>query len=322
VRELDWDGRTVWEWAPPDSLGIGDLPGTVRFHHDVERLAGGNTLLLCSVWVDVPAISSRTLVDDCVLEVTPGGEIAWRWHTFQHFHEFGFSAEAKRLIAEKGGDWAHANSVSTLPPNPHSGPALREGNLLVSYRFTNTVAVVGRPSGQVLAKAGPNGNVTIGQHHAYMIPEGLPGAGNVLAFDNGGPTGYPLQARPYSRVVEMDPASRKMVWDYVASKSGVDVYRFYTWDRGSSQRLANGNTLILEAMDGRMFEVEPEGEIVWEHVTPFTRGYRRHGRWVYTRAVYRVVRLPLGWGPAAEESVGARDGGRIAPRVDGHGESR
>jgi hypothetical protein len=317
VRELDWNGNTVWEWEVPETLGVGEEPGTVRLHHDVERLPNGNTLLLCSFFIEVPTISPRRLLDDCILEVTPGGQIAWRWITHQHFEEFGFSQKARGLIRDAGGDWAHANSLSVLPENPHSGPALAKGNLLVSYRFINTVAVVGRPSGHVLAQAGPNGNVTIGQHHVYMIPEGMPGAGNVLAFDNGGPSGYPLQGRPYSRVVEMNPANRTMVWDYVASMSGVDVFTFYTSDRGGAQRLPNGNTMIVEAMEGRIFEVDPEGEIVWEYMTPFTWSYVRHGKPVFTRAVYRAYRLPIGWGPGSSAGAGLRTAGRLAPLVPG-----
>ena len=30
----------------------------------------------------------------------------------------------------------------------------------------------------------------IGQHHAHLIPKGLPGAGNLMVFDNGGASGY------------------------------------------------------------------------------------------------------------------------------------
>ena len=30
----------------------------------------------------------------------------------------------------------------------------------------------------------------IGQHHAHLIPQGLPGAGNLMVFDNGGSSGY------------------------------------------------------------------------------------------------------------------------------------
>ncbi len=56
----------------------------------------------------------------------------------------------------------------------------------------------------------------IGQHHAHMIPQGLPGEGNILVYDNGGwagygsanpskPSGCQECLRDYSRVLEFDP---------------------------------------------------------------------------------------------------------------------
>lgn len=37
---------------------------------------------------------------------------------------------------------------------------------------------------------------TSGQHDAHMIPTGLPGAGNVLVFDNDGASGFPPTRLP------------------------------------------------------------------------------------------------------------------------------
>ena len=65
----------------------------------------------------------------------------------------------------------------------------------------------------------------IGQHHAHLIPKGLPGAGNLLVFDNGGSSGYgfasPIApdgggafARATSRVLEINPVTLELVWSY------------------------------------------------------------------------------------------------------------
>jgi hypothetical protein len=35
--------------------------------------------------------------------------------------------------------------------------------------------------------------------------------------------------------------------------------------------LPNGNTLICEGYDGRLFEVTTKGQVVWEYVSPFFR---------------------------------------------------
>lgn len=63
----------------------------------------------------------------------------------------------------------------------------------------------------------------------------------------------------------------------------------------SAQRLVNGNTLITEGADGRLFEVTTAGDIVWEYVSPyFTQGANR------TNRVYRAYRVPYAWVPQLE----------------------
>ena len=47
-----------------------------------------------------------------------------------------------------------------------------------------------------------------------------------------------------------------------------DAQPFWSNVRGDQQRLANGNTLITESEGGRIFEVSPDGEIVWEFINP------------------------------------------------------
>ena len=43
---------------------------------------------------------------------------------------------------------------------------------------------------------------------------------------------------------------------------------------GGAQRLQNGNTLITEAVFGRMFEVTQGGEVCWEYTNPHFAGYK------------------------------------------------
>lgn len=40
----------------------------------------------------------------------------------------------------------------------------------------------------------------------------------------------------------------------------------------NAQRLPNGNTLITEGMNGRIFQVTPEKMVAWKYVSPYT-GY-------------------------------------------------
>ena len=82
--------------------------------------------------------------------------------------------------------------------------------------------------------------------------------GHILVFDNG------LQ-RGWSRVLEVDPLTDRIVWEYGAT----DRERFYSRGRGNAQRLPNGNTLIADSDNGRAFEVTHEGDLVWEFRNPF-----------------------------------------------------
>ena len=92
--------------------------------------------------------------------------------------------------------------------------------------------------------------------------------GHILVYDNGGLAGYPRRARPYTRLVELDPESGKIVWTYRDHHRSFYHQRFFSMSWGTAQRLPNGNTFSLDANLGRLFEVTPDGEIVWEYVNP------------------------------------------------------
>jgi hypothetical protein len=94
-----------------------------------------------------------------------------------------------------------------------------------------------------------------------MIPKGLPGEGNILVLDNGGFAGYgDSKIRAYSRVLEFNPVTMEIVWEY-SDRTGLDIplygenQRFFTPFIGSAQRLPNGNTLITDGVTGAIIEV-------------------------------------------------------------------
>ncbi len=141
-----------------------------------------------------------------------------------------------------------------------------------------------------------------------MIPPGLPGAGNIMIFDNGGASGYgapnALSANGYaiygragSRILEIDPVTLELVWSYRHAN-------FFSTNISGAQRLPNGNTLITEGAPGRVFEVTAEGENVWEYMNP-PSPYSTRG----SNSVYRAYRIPYDWipqlQPPAESAVQA-----------------
>jgi hypothetical protein len=313
-----------------------------RQHHDYQRegnpvgyyvpgldplVAEGKTLLLCHKNIMNPKISGKLLLDDTIIEVTWGGKITWEWRCSDHFGEMGLSEEARNTLARdpntrigRGGtgDWMHINSMSALGPNRwfNAGDErFHPDNIIWDGRQTNILAITDKKTGEIVWQIGPNYAATpalrklgqfIGQHHVHMVPKGLPGEGNILAFDNGGkagygapnpgaPTGKNNALRDYSRVVEFNPVTLEVVWQYTALEAGFimpgDGNRFYSNYISAAQRLPNGNTLITEGADGRLFEVTTEHEIVWEYISPY------YGKKKNQNMVYRAYRLPYHWIP-------------------------
>jgi hypothetical protein len=97
---------------------------------------------------------------------------------------------------------------------------------------------------------------------------------------------------------EVDPQG-KIVWEYTAVDSRQTQWSFYSAFISSARRLPNGNTLVDEGMNGRVFHVTPQGEIVWEYVSPFYGDslVGGSGRTVRTNWVYRAQPVPYDWAP-------------------------
>jgi hypothetical protein len=288
----------------------------------------GNTLILVHENVTNPAISDKPLLDDKLIEVTWEGEIVWEWRASEHFAEFGFDEEGKKALynnpglrGEVGGDWMHINSASWLGPNKWyeaGDERFHPQNILIDGRNTNTMNIIDYQTGKIVWKLGPRFDGSeaekalgwiIGQHHFHMIPPGLPGEGDLLVYDNGGHGGYGLPNpgspdgtnnvhRDYSRVLQFDPLTLEIKWQYTPEEAGHNIFtdasKFYSSYISAAQRLPNGNTLITEGSDGRLFEVTPEHEIVWEYINPYYTQVPGRGN---LNMVYRAYRVPYEWVP-------------------------
>jgi hypothetical protein len=118
-------------------------------------------------------------------------------------------------------------------------------------------------------------------------------------------------------VLEFDPTTLKIVWQYTPIEAGLVIpsnsHMFYSGLVSSAQRLPNGNTLITEGVGGRILEVTPAHELVWEYVSPYKSGPRN------TVMVYRAYRVPYEWVPQVarpeEKSIHRIDNGKF--RVPG-----
>ncbi|ABO48909.1 conserved hypothetical protein [Desulforamulus reducens MI-1] len=345
--QVDWDGNVVWKFNQYEFIeDPGEKPQWMaRQHHDFQRAGNpvgyyvpgmepqvdkGNTLILCHKNLVNPKISDKLLADDAIIEVDWEGNIVWEWVCSEHFDEYGFREEAKNILARDPnmraagpgmGDWMHINSMSVLGPNKWydaGDERFHPDNIIWDARESNIIAIISKQTGKVVWKVGPYYDTSeelkklgwiIGQHHAHMIPRGLPGEGNILVFDNGGwagygapnpgsPTGTKNALRDYSRVLEFDPTTLEIKWQYTPSEAGylqpVDSNRFYSPFVSGAQRLPNGNTLITEGSGGRIIEVTPDHEIVWEYISPYW------GESFPMNLLYRAYRVPYEWVPQLE----------------------
>jgi len=297
VAEFDWDGTLTWEYTPD-----GDP------HHDFWPKPDGSVLLLCKSPVPReavekikdPARRALTIYGDTIVEVSRKKRVVWRWRQHEHLD----INQCNPIPAGRdwpGGpdnntitDWTHTNTVQSLPENrwfDGGDERFRPGNVLISMRQLDTILIVDRKTDKVAwSYTGTFRGGMSGQHESVMIEKPLPGAGNILVFDNGASPHKDLAHTGRSLVIEVDPPAGQVVWFYE------DGHKFYSPFTSNCQRLGNGNTLILEAACRRLFEVTPKGKIVWEHIT--TDNAQRVYRYPYdycpqARALPRPVDLPV-----------------------------
>ena len=171
-------------------------------------------------------------------------------------------------VQDERSEWTHANGVFEQP----------DGDLLVSFRNISTLVRIDRKRGTIAWKLGSP--PLAGQHCPSLLANG-----HILIFDNGP---HRLdESFPFSRVLEIDPATKAIVWKYQEARP----FNFFSPRISNAQRLPNGNTLINEGNFGRMFEVTAAGDVVWEFVNPYF-GPSTAAPKLQQNAVFRAYRYP------------------------------
>jgi hypothetical protein len=145
-------------------------------------------------------------------------------------------------------DLLHTNSAKILSRAlAPKFPAFQSGQVLLSLRNLDALVVLDLPTRRVVWAAQ---GIWQTQHDADFLDNG-----HLLLYDNGGsPRG--------ARILEYDPLTQAIPWLYAGEKKR----RFQARFRGATQRLPNGNTLIVDPDDCWLFEVTPDKELVWESV--------------------------------------------------------
>jgi hypothetical protein len=235
-----------------------------------------------------------------IVRLSPDGQELHRWKSFENLDEIrdrfdprllidtlldSLLAEARTMSPEtaeaflasarsgpmpwgRRTDQFHLNTISILPDTPvgRRDGRFRMGNLLICFRNLNQIAVLDQDTWELLWTWGAD---DLDWPHLPVMLE----SGRILVFDNG-------THRVYSRLIEVNPVTEKIEWEYV----GEPHRAFFTPEKGSAQRLPNGNTLVCEGDMGRSFEVARDGRIVWEWFNPVSqKGHREQ--------IYRMWRI-------------------------------
>lgn len=248
--------QLVEAWITEDQAAARTGLGTFNVHHDVVS-AGGTELLLL--------VHDTATVSDTVWT----GEAIWRWDwesdeltklwsSFDHWSPVDHRGERTAPW-----DWLHANALRYGP----------RGNVLISNFWTHEVASISADFSSIeWVLGGPHttfdvadGAMDAGQHTAEEIA-----TDRVLLFDNG-------LDRPgggqFSRAIELSldrgAETAEVVWEF---RPDPEIFAPIV---GSTQRLANGNTVIAFGTSPDfgglpstgpivVYEVDGAGEVVWE----------------------------------------------------------
>ena len=185
-------------------------------------------------------------------------------------------------------DWTHANSIdynedldqilissrnmheiyiidhstTTEEASSHSGGNSGMGGDIL-YRWGNPINY---------GRGQQEDRMLIGQHDANWILDGYPGEGDIIIYNNGSITSFG-QDLTQSSVVQITPPLNELGLydiDTVHSFGPLDYSWYYTGDffshiMSGARRLENGNTIITPATEKNIFEIDTEGNIVWEY---------------------------------------------------------
>jgi hypothetical protein len=284
LEKVDWNSKLLWRTPIPA-------------HHDLDVAPDGRILTLTQRMGTLStAEGPLAIVDNGIAILSPEGKLL---REISLASLFGQRVPRKRIdairAAERRGkrsanamlklqDVFHSNAIEVLRRDtPSLGTA---GQVLISVRELDLVAVVDLDREQVVWEWGP-GELQR-QHHPSILPNG-----HIVVFDNG-------IFRRYSRIVEMDPVTRKVVWEYHASPP----QSFFSRRRGGVEWLPGDHFLVTYSSRGRAFEIDRQGHVLWEFLNPDIDPFERQ-----RGAIYRVDRLT----PARVATLPL--GQRVAPEV-------
>jgi len=201
-------------------------------------------------------------IEYTIIEVSPKGEIIQEISVMDLLKENDlngllYMSTLHNDSTEVTGDTLHLNDVETFPSAMEEG-IFEAGDIMISLRNINTILVFGQADKKL--KFQSTGGFAR-QHDPDFID------GNTISvFDNNNIA--PELYGPQSRILILSAMQNSSHIFY----SGSESHRFYTDIMGKHQWLPNGNLLITESRKGRAFEIDKNGEIVWEFLNVVESG--------------------------------------------------
>jgi hypothetical protein len=252
--KMDKDSKVIWKYLQ-------------QTHHDFDIGPDGRIYALTHEIRDDVVPGQEHLapprIDDYAVVLSPDGKQlkkVWLLGALAKSPYANFLSTVPWYIAKGKGDYLHTNSITVITKDeasrlPGASADIAPGSeVLLSFREIGTLALLDLDRDRIVwALRGP----WLRQHDAEALPDG-----HLMVFDNEG------RGDDTSRVLEFDPHTLQITWRY----AGDPKHAFFSRVRSAEQRLPNGNTLITESDGGRLLEVTPAGEIVWEYVNPVRGG--------------------------------------------------
>lgn len=229
--------------------------GQKLFHHDVDISPWGTVIGVFAY----PHLASSGQMEtaDAVMELqVPSGKVL-------------FSADVKNFIPNGefcpicysggeeyfwGHDWTHVNAVELSSDF---------NRIYLSVRNLNRIYSLSYPDGGVEWIMGDGGDFGEGLFYHQHAPHFIDGS-KVVVFDNGlhRPDGK-LKSRVVEIAFDSTSSIAKIVWEYDEGGS------LYSEIGGDAALMWCGNFLITDSVGGRIFEVSPQKEKLWELKLPF-----------------------------------------------------
>jgi hypothetical protein len=265
-------GRIVWEWHVWDHL-VQNVDASADNHGDPAAFPGR---LDINAGAPQPSVTPAELEQLKALGYVPDDAQAEDLAAdFLHVNSVDYSAALDQIlisVPELGEAWILDHGTTSAEARTERGGRRGRGGAIL-YRW-------GNPSSY--GRGAPHDQVLGYPHDARWVPRGHPGAGRITIFNNssGG------RGAKFSSVDEIAPpllasgryalaagaayGPRAPAWRYLAKPRESFFAEFIS----GAQRTRAGNTLVCSGPQGRLFEVNAAGEIVWEYWNPYSGNAR------------------------------------------------